>query len=224
MKNSEEVFRDIYLDGFWMHGENVSASGAGSELSQTETLRRELPHTFETLGIDTVVDFPCGDMNWQIDMIPMLNLYSYKGFDIVPELVANNTDDLKTWHFAEQYPKVSFEVGDIVTTPIPKCDLLIVRDCFVHLPQSEILAALKNIAASQIDFVAITNFMGVGRLNIDIEVGEWRPVNLCEYPYAMPFPMHVIVENCTEGDGVFADKTLSFWSIEQVRQWLSKRI
>jgi hypothetical protein len=224
MKNSEEVFRDIYLDGFWMHGENVSASGAGSELSQTETLRRELPHTFETLGIDTVVDFPCGDMNWQIDMIPMLNLYSYKGFDIVPELVANNTEDLKIWHFAEHYPKVSFEVGDIVTTPIPKCDLLIVRDCFVHLPQSEILAALKNIAASQIDFVAITNFMGVGRLNIDIEVGEWRPVNFCEYPYAMPFPMHVIVENCTEGEGNFSDKTLSFWSIEQVRQWLSKRI
>ncbi len=223
MKSSDDVFRNIYLDGFWKHGDNASLSGAGSELSETETLRRQLPHTFETLGIDTIVDFPCGDMNWQQEMIPFLNLYSYKGFDIVPELVASNTENLKGWKF-NCTPKVSFEVGDIVTTPIPKCDLLIVRDCFVHLPQSEILSALKNIAASEIDFVAITNFMGVGRLNIDIEVGEWRPVNLCEYPYAMPFPMHVIVENCTEGEGTFADKTLSVWTIDQIRKWLSKRI
>ena len=223
MESSRDIFRDIYLNGKWKESDGNSLSGGGSELSQTETLRRQLPHTFETLGIDSVVDMPCGDMNWQKEMIPYLNIYSYKGIDIVPELIQQNEAGTFLWKNQMQHPKVTFEVGDIMTSKIPKCDLLIVRDCLVHLPQESILRALKNIAKSDIDFIAITNFMGVGRLNIDINEGEWRPINLCEYPYALPFPMHVIVENCTEGDGIYTDKTLSFWANSQIREWLEKR-
>ena len=61
-KNLQEVFTKIYDTKFWYNCESLS--GAGSNLLYTENLRKELPKLFDIFNIKTVLDAPCGDMNW----------------------------------------------------------------------------------------------------------------------------------------------------------------
>jgi hypothetical protein len=44
--------------------------------------------------------------------------------------------------------------------------------------------------------------------------GDWRPINLERAPFNWPAPVELIVEECTESGGVFADKSLGLWRID----------
>jgi len=57
-----QVFDRIIAENRWRDPD--SASGTGSNLKQTETLRRELPATLSRLGVRTLLDAPCGDFHW----------------------------------------------------------------------------------------------------------------------------------------------------------------
>ena len=60
-------FRRIHDTNLW--GAPESASGLGSELDATATLRAELPRLFEKLGVTSLLDAPCGDAGW-INHVP----------------------------------------------------------------------------------------------------------------------------------------------------------
>jgi hypothetical protein len=212
---TKEKFGAIYSSDFWRSGESVS--GSGSEMANTARLVRKLEHLITERVIESIVDCPCGDFNWQHPLLEHPAICYYVGADIVPELIAANK--AKQWQ--ELTP--SFIEADIITSKLPKAELLIVRDCLVHLPKAQVVEALKNIAQQDCQLVAITSFMGADRVNYDIEMGEWRPINLLEYPYSLPYPVDILVEECTEGDGAFTDKSLAVWEMWQLRAWAAAR-
>ena len=57
---------------------------------------------------------------------------------------------------------------------------------------------------------------GSSPVSIDIPQGAWRPVNLTKPPFLLPAPQSVILEECTEEDGAYADKALAVWRLSDL--------
>jgi hypothetical protein len=50
-------------------------------------------------------------------------------------------------------------------------------------------------------------------VNADIEDGDWRMLNLERAPFNLPPPTDVLLEQCLENDGAYADKALGLWQL-----------
>lgn len=194
-KSVENLFTQIYTDNYW--GGSESVSGRGSNRIQTAKIIVSIPKLLEKYKISSMLDLPCGDFNWVNHMD--LNGIRYIGGDIVKELIYQNNlrygNALRT-----------FEVLNIINDNLPKTDLILCRDCFVHLNNQQILASLMNIKKHKIKYLLTTSFNERNE-NLDIETGEWRPLNMEVAPFNLT-AKEVINENCTENDGVYHDKSL----------------
>lgn len=201
----QHVFRDIYRRHHWSGSE--SSSGAGASLDQTRELRRSLPALLRELGVETILDLPCGDFAWMRGL--ELPVDRYIGADLLPEVVeplaAAFDDDHR-----------EFRVLDLTRDRLPPADLLFCRDCLVHLSYADIRRALGNAAGSGIPYILTTTFPRC-EANEDIVTGDWRVIDLECAPFHLPVPMRMLAEGCTEGGGVFADKSLGLWRTEDLR-------
>jgi len=52
--------------------------------------------------------------------------------------------------------------------------------------------------------------------NEDIISGDWHVLNLQKPPFNFPEPQIIINEQCSEGGGAFADKSLGLWLTDQI--------
>jgi methyltransferase family protein len=131
-------------------------------------------------------------------------LSDYVGLDIVAELIAQNA----------QYESahIKFIHADITSSPIPRADMVLCRDCLVHLPYGEIRLAIENVKRSGSTYLLTTTFPLHGD-NEDIAAGDWRTLNLQRPLFAFPAPLELIHEGCTEWNGDYADKSLALWKI-----------
>jgi hypothetical protein len=204
-------FSNIYQkNGF---GGKVSKSGPGSDLANTQILREKLLNLLQELNIKIFIDAPCGDFNYMKEVIPKLNLDKYWGIDIVPEMISRNNQIYGNG-------KISFICKDIVEDLTFKGDLLLCRDCLVHLSFESTLKIIKNFINSDINYFLITTFINKDRKNYDYSDGVgWYPINLLEFPFNLPQPMKLIDEECFECKGEFKDKSLGLWSKEQLKDW-----
>jgi hypothetical protein len=200
------AFQSIYGDGGWpsLEGEGSTKSGTGSGLEQTAAVRAELPGLLRDLGARSLLDAPCGDFFW-MQHCP-IEVDEYIGMDIVPELIARNVQ-------AFEATGRRFEVGDIVTDPLPEVDVILCRDCLVHLPFQDVSSALRNLAASGSTYLLTTTFPE-HETNRDLDrAGKWRPLNLQAPPFALPAPLRLLKEQCTEDGGLYTDKSLALWKL-----------
>lgn len=206
MRSTEDVFTDIYKKNRWYGTESVS--GLGSESSQTQIISRAIPELIVEYGIRTVHDIPCGDFFWmsRID----LGEVDYLGSDIVGELIEAN-------QARHANPRIRFAKADLLRDSLARVDLMLVRDCLVHLSNQDILQALGNICASESTYLLSTTFPTRNR-NRDIPTGRWRAINLQAPPFDLPPPLRLINEGCTEGRGTYSDKSLGLWRIEDIRK------
>jgi hypothetical protein len=133
---SVEVFREIYLRNAW--GGVESVSGTVSDSAQTQVIEQRLPQLWQEYGIRHLVDVPCGDFQWMTRVVP--HLLGYVGLDVVPELIAQNA--------AYESAHVKFIHADIISPPIPRGDMILCRDCLVHLPFKEVHLAIENLKRS----------------------------------------------------------------------------
>lgn len=195
----QRIFAGFFDERAWGHGESIS--GPGSSLDATRVIRAVLPDVLRQRGVSSLLDAPCGDHHWmgRVD----LGQITYIGADVVPQLIERNR---------QTYPHRRFERLDITTDPLPSCDAVLVRDCLVHLPVKLIGQALRNIVRSGAKWLIATTFPG--RPNRDIPIGHWHPLDLCGKPFGLPEPEELINENCHEGEGQFADKSLGVWPID----------
>ena len=203
--DTEEVFTRLYQKNCWDSEE--SSSGHGSTLDQTKHLRGELQILFKEFNIKSILDIPCGDFNWMKEV--NLTEIDYVGADIVEPLIQSNQ---KKYQRAEG---CKFIQMDIITSRLPEVDLILVRDCFVHLSIKEIKKAVKNIKKSGSKYLLTTTFTN-DRENIDSKRGGWRPLNLQKIPLNFPVPVKIINEKCTEGNGKYADKSMALWKINEL--------
>ena len=198
---TQKVFSDIYHNNSWRSDESVS--GHGSTMVATREVRRQLPILFKKYDIKSVIDIPCGDMNWISEVV--IGKVNYFGIDIVPELIASNKRKFG------DLPNVHFDVRDITRDPLPPVDLILCRDLLGHLCNAEVKLALKNLRASGSRYMLATTFPN-HHPDGDIETGQWRPINLACF-WGLLDPIAYIDEECQiEG---FEDKSLGLWRIDE---------
>jgi hypothetical protein len=198
----ERCFTDIYLTNGFLGGDSIS--GPGSDLAQTETLREALPGLLKYIGVRTMLDAACGDFFWMKAV--HLDLDRYIGTDIVAALIAQNNRI-----YADSCRE--FRVLDLTRDPLPKADLILCRDCLVHLPLATIGSAIRNFKRSGAKYLLTTTFPERAD-NPDIPAGYWRTINLQAPPFGFPEPDRMINEQCpTEG---YSDKSLALWRLDSL--------
>jgi len=196
-----EVFTEIYSRNIWGYQETVS--GGASTMHFTEGLRQSLPGLIADLKIGTMLDLPCGDFHWMSEL--ELPVSHYIGCDIVPLLVQNA-------RIRYGRPNREFRTVDVCHDPLPEADLLLCRDCFVHLSEDMIFQAIDNILRSNIKYL-LTTTHPEGK-NCVIHNGDWFTLNLCAAPYNFPSPILVLVDWVPPGDR----RQLALWEIESLRR------
>lgn len=207
--NLEEYWTSNYInakDGFW--GEIESVSGPGSTLEQTQTIRDALEKLIKNLAIKSILDLPCGDFNWMKHVD--LSSCFYIGCDIVKPMIEKNIKDYTDTNHI-------FLCADATKDALYKTDLIICRDLLVHLSVSDIKNILLNFKKSGSKYLLTTTFF-IQRYdtNSDIVSGGWRPLNLQEAPFNFPEPIIVINELCTEQNGIYNDKSLALWNLNDI--------
>ena len=196
-KSRAQIFTQIYERNFW--SDPGSRSGAGSNLANTESIRRALPAMLSELAIGSMLDIPCGDFNWMKEID--LGAVNYVGADIVPKLIARNNQLYRS-------ARRSFVTLDLVLASLPRADLILCRDCLVHLSFGEIFSAIENMRMSGATYVLTTHFPNLVD-NQPLPDLHWRPLNFERAPFHFPGPLRAIVE---EENG----KTLSLWTLADI--------
>lgn len=196
-----EVFTEIFQRNIW--GYQETASGGGSTLHYTENLRVALPKLIGDLNIHTLLDLPCGDFHWMSEVD--LPISHYIGSDIVSRLV-----QVARIRYGRENRE--FRILDLCSDPLPQADLLLCRDCLMHLSEEMNLLALDNIIRSEIKYLLTTTYPD-GK-NRSIRLGDWFTVNLCAPPYNLPPPIRTIDDWVPP----FDRRQLGLWEIESLRR------
>lgn len=204
------IFQRIYKKDLFnkvqIQDRSESKSGPGSSLIQAKELFDHLPLFFKKYGVKSMLDAPCGDFYW----MQKINLdgINYTGGDIVPEIIKNNYEHTTN--------SIQFKRIDILNDRLPKVDLILCRDLFVHLTNEQIFKALKNIRASGSKYLLLTSYKS-RLINKDIaEIGHWRTLNMEVAPFFLDQKIDEIFENCTEGNMAFNDKYLLMFEIKEI--------
>lgn len=201
---SKDIFTDYYKNNTWSGKESVS--GPGSDYEQTKFLIPELNIMLKDLKIKSMLDIPCGDFNW-MKRVNLENI-SYHGADIVEPLILSNNKKYKK-------DNINFSILDLVNDKLPKVDLIMVRDCLVHIPTTDVFKALHNIKNSGSKYLLTTNFLwNHQEANQEILIGQWRRINLQKDPYNFKYPDKVIIEGNIQSHD--RDKTMSLWRIKDI--------
>ena len=195
------TFTRIYRENLWRSAESVS--GTGSTLDETEEIRRFLPKFLTDFKIQSMLDIPCGDMNW-LSLVDLGGV-AYIGADIVSAIVARNQQD-------HDERGVRFTTLDITTDDLPKVDVMLVRDCLGHFSNADVQKAIRNIKRARPTYLLSTTFPQEENVG-DIETGQWRPINLARM-FGLPEPQELWPEINVQFDGHISVKCLGLWRID----------
>lgn len=194
----QQTFQRIHDLGLWGDRESVSGTGSGSDA--TTRIRRELPAVFQRYGVRSVLDAPCGDLFWMKELLGTLD--RYVGVDIVPELIERNTAMYGS-------SSVSFICADIAADPLPTADLILCRDCFIHLPTRMIRAALRNFRLTGARYLLLTSDRTVEPYR-DIPIGSFRPVDFTRPPFSFTAPIRALGEDDSD------NRQLCLWNLSSL--------
>jgi hypothetical protein len=203
MQSDTSIFAEIARSNYW--GSEESISGPGSTLEVTESLRRGLEVHLPALGIKTLVDAPCGDLNWIRHL--QYRFERYIGIDLVPEII----EKLRKLAL----PRHHFQTGNIVTDILPTADAILCRDCLVHLPFEAAKSAMRLMSRSGCRYIMATTFPHL-EANADILLGQWRMLNLQAAPFNLPPPM-ILIHDGDHHLPPYDDKSLGIWKAEDFK-------
>ena len=127
-----KTFETIFAKNIWGHG-----SGEGSLAVHVRPYVRFLEDFLERRRIESVVDLGCGD--WQFSSGVRWGGVRYRGYDIVPDLIAANRQRFES-------DTISFHEMDADFASLPPADLLIVKDVLQHWSDETILRFLPVLS------------------------------------------------------------------------------
>ena len=188
----KDKFSYIYSSHYWPSKESVS--GPGSELKNTKNIRKELIKLINQYKIKKFLDAPCGDFNWMQHVINK-NI-QYIGGDIVTELITLNKKKFVNTN-------INFIELNLIDDALPKADLILCRDCLIHLSNNNIKKFLNNFINSEIKYLLVTSYeteldyKNIG-YNSEIKDGDFRPTFLMEEPFKLPVPITKILDKDVE--------------------------
>ena len=204
----EEKFTEVYNKNIFHGVESLSGVGSGSE--QTRIIRTEIPKLIKLFNVHHFIDAPCGDLFWMRELLVSNSFEQYTGADIVKGVIEKNQRE-----FGGE--KVTFIHKNIVTDPLPSGDIVLCRDCLVHLSFADALQALMNFKDSGIKYLLTTTFLSRTE-NADLGTGFWRSLNMRLAPFNFPPPLAIINEGCTEANGIYSDKSLGLWELKDINK------
>ena len=177
------IFTAICRTHAW--GSVETPCGLGSTVEATGATRQWLADVCRRRGIRTMVDLGCGDWNWMRLVVAELGLDWYRGYDVVEELVEENRRRYGS-------ATIVFEAADVTAIAVPHADLVLSRDCLMHLCDARVRQAFRAIRASG-DRYFVSTTHPCDR-NYDICDGGWRPINLTAAPFSLPPPEESVLE------------------------------
>lgn len=207
----KHAFTQIYRTNFWQCEE--TASGPGSTLNSTSTLRTFLPAIIEALEIKSVLDAGCGDINW-IRETP-LNIDYYIGVDIVPDLIEKNSE-----LYASNW--CLFKELDIVKDPLPQADFILCRDVLQHLSFKDVQQALNNFKKTTATYICISTYTYLKENKTDTRSGNCRFINFQCAPFNFPEPIIAFDELSAENDMLIHRKKICVWKLKDIPAMASK--
>lgn len=204
--DADDDLSRFFRKGQWKGGGDETVSGSGSTLRYTGAVRKELPALLARHGVRRLLDAPCGDFNWmkEVDLAGI----EYHGMDIVAEIVA----DLEARYAA---PTRRFTRGDITADPLPHADLMLCRDCLIHLPNAYVWRFLRNFVQSEIPLLLTTSYMNDVNEDLERPGSRYRPLNLLAPPFSFPAPLDEL-----DDTGATQRRRLLLFSNAQIRGML----
>jgi len=168
-RDSRGVFETVYRENRWVFG-----SGAGSLPDATVAYRTLLEEMMRRHKVSSVLDFGCGD--WQFSHLVDWGDAIYHGTDIVPSVISSNQAI-----YGSAFRRFFLTPENWLA--LPATDMIIIKDVLQHWPTPMIRDFLTRVL-KRYPLALITNCCGPeGNVNGDIEMGGWRPLDLCAPPF-----------------------------------------
>jgi 2-polyprenyl-3-methyl-5-hydroxy-6-metoxy-1,4-benzoquinol methylase len=198
LRSNRRAFSKIFEANLWNSDQTVS--GRGSTLESTVTLREQLPKLLVELEVKSILDAGCGDFNWMRTV--NLGGINYIGVDVVEPLIQRNQKMYGAGHR-------TFLIADITTDPLPSADIVLCRECLIHLPNAQVAMALQNFRAAGAKYLLATTNPAITE-NVDIWPGSFRPINLEIAPFNLPKPIRTILDGAKGSD--LENSRLGLWT------------
>ena len=162
------IFDTIYKYNLWGNG-----SGSGSLPWNNSKYIIYLQNLLDNKNIQNVVEIACGDYRLWKDI---KYIGKYTGIDIVDSLIINN-------NLIYGKDNVVFLNWDISKDKIKidNIDLIVIKDLFIHLPNSVISQIMFNIIGMQPKYILITEDTHYFNLDYNILQGMYRPLYIDKY-------------------------------------------
>jgi len=185
----------------------LKASGPGSTLRNAQNiiaiLHSVITYTKSVLHKSTVsvLDVPCGDLQWMPYVLDARSDVQYTGADIVPDIIAHHRK--KFWRLRN----AEFMELDVVSTRLNRSfDIVLVRDLLQHLWLTDAVMALQQLSESGSRFLLTTTFPDT-TVNVEVDKdalgGRKSSYNLERPPFSLQSPV------CSSYD----------WNVEYVALW-----
>jgi SAM-dependent methyltransferase len=181
VKPRRDVFTRAYESDAW--GSSESGSGTGSELRATADIRVSLPDLLSRLGATSLLDAPCGDWNWMRHV--ELPIEEYYGVDIVPGVIEANQAAFGGEHR-------HFAVADLTRDVLPKVDVILCRDCLVHVSFQDAGEILESFRRTGATWLLVNTYPEVEHNRNQFTGRHWRRLNLTLSPFAFPAPAELL--------------------------------
>ena len=137
----------------------------------------------------------------------------YVGADIVPTVIERNRSSYSR-------EGVRFVVADLTWDLLPRADLILCRDCWVHLSFQDIAAMLENFRRSGATWLLVNNCAHPVD-NVNKFTGlDWRHLDLQQAPFHFPAPLESAVDDPTN-----LSETIGLWrfaDLPQLSSWLTR--
>lgn len=152
--STKEVFNKIYQEGAWGDSQDEGQrffSGPGSHDVQVVSAYVDAVSRFlsEFQQKPTVVDLGCGDFNIGSKLRQFCE--DYVACDIVEDLIDFNKRKFESLD-------VNFRVLDITSEPLPKGDVVFIRQVLQHLSNKQILRVIPKIQEN-FNFIVLTEHL-----------------------------------------------------------------
>ncbi len=151
-------------------------------------LSKSIDHVKGILHKDviTLLDMPCGDMDWMSHFLRFRTDVKYTGMHFLPDIITKHQERFSN------LPGLTFVTQDIVTTPLTHSyDLIFSRMLIQHLSNFDTLKVLKHFSESGSSFLLSTDypFLYENRKLPILHVWHYRPQNLQIPPYSLEAPL-----------------------------------
>lgn len=197
-------------------------SGPVSTLAWTKQLRQALPRVFDQYGVKTFLDAPCGDWFW-MQHVDLSDL-TYIGGDISKEVADANIAKFTR-------PGVSFLHLDITSDPLPAADMMLCRDCLMHLKLWLRWKFFENFAASDCKYLMTTVHHVLENQAVKAN-GGFKYFNPAAPPFNFDPALDLIPESADELSADILEnsvaapehQSIGIWSKKQVIDALARRV